>query len=105
MIQKGRVKGPFDCMCSPLGLVPKKEEGSFRLIHDLSFPKGDSVNSFIPPIFSSVFYLNIETVINFVQDYGFNCLMCKADIQDNSCKTTFFSKHDHLITLQLTTIM
>jgi hypothetical protein len=25
-----------------------------------------------------------------VQDYGFNCLMSKADIQDNSCKTTFF---------------
>ena len=96
MIQKGRVKGPFDkppfqnFMCSLLGLVPKKEEGSFRLIHDLSFPKGDSVNSFIPPIFSSVLYLNIKTVINLVQDYGFNCLMSKADIQDNSCKTTYF---------------
>lgn len=96
MIQKGRDKGPFDkpsfqnCMCSPLGLVPKREEGSYRLIPDKSFPKGDSVNSFIPLIFSSVFYLNIETVINLVQDYGFNCLMSKADIQDNACKITFF---------------
>ena len=46
-IQNGRVIGlldkpPFqDFICSPLGLVPKKEAGSFHLIHDLSFPEGD----------------------------------------------------------------
>ena len=87
-IQNGRVIGPFDkpafqdFICSPLGLVPRKEAGSFRLIHDLSFPKGDSVNSFIPLEFSTVSYQNIETVINLVQVHGFNCLMSKADIQD-----------------------
>ena len=40
------------------------------------------MNSFIYLIFSSVSYQNIETVINLVQDRGFNCLMSKADIQD-----------------------
>jgi hypothetical protein len=42
-----RMAGPFklppfkDFVVSPLGLVPKKEPGEFRLIHDLSFPRGD----------------------------------------------------------------
>ena len=58
----GRVAGPFVCppfdnfMVSPLGLVPKKEAGAFRLIHDLSFPKGDSVNFGIPRECCSVAY-------------------------------------------------
>ena len=38
----GRLAGPFDVnpfrnfRISPLGLIPKKELGAFRLIHDLS---------------------------------------------------------------------
>ncbi len=46
----GRTAGPFsappfeDFVISPLGLIPKKEPGAFRLIHDLLFPKGYSVN-------------------------------------------------------------
>ena len=65
-----------------MGLVPKKEVGQYRLIHDLSFPKGDSVNSHIPEEFTTVSYQNIETVIDLVQFYGYNCLMSKADIKD-----------------------
>ena len=29
---------------SPIGLVPKKKAGEFRLIHDLSYHEGYSVN-------------------------------------------------------------
>ena len=42
---KHRIAGPFvsdpfpNMVYSPLGPVPKKEQGEFRLIHDLSFPK------------------------------------------------------------------
>jgi hypothetical protein len=38
-IHKGRIKGAFhvrpfnNCVCSPLGLVSKKEAGQFRLIY------------------------------------------------------------------------
>jgi hypothetical protein len=49
--------------CSPLGLVPKSEHGKFRLIHYLSFPKGNSVNSNIPPENSVVQYDGIDTAI------------------------------------------
>ncbi|XP_063425335.1 uncharacterized protein LOC134708617 [Mytilus trossulus] len=86
-IEAGRVKGPFTkppfplFVCSPLGLVPKKETNSYRLIHDLSYPKGDSVNSGISPEFSAVQYQNIETVIDLVQSYESNCLMSKTDIE------------------------
>ena len=45
-IQLGRIAGPFKCkpfsqlQCSPIGLVPKREPHTFRLIHHLSFPSG-----------------------------------------------------------------
>ena len=46
----GRIVGPFDSppfetfRVSPLGIVPKKLPGEFRLIHHLSYPEGLSVN-------------------------------------------------------------
>ncbi|VDI80146.1 Hypothetical predicted protein [Mytilus galloprovincialis] len=79
------------------GLVPKKEEGSFRLIHDLSFPKGDSVNSWTPIEFTSVSYQNIETVIDLVQEFGLNCLMSKADILEAFRLVPVHSSEYHLL--------
>lgn len=99
-IEAGRVKGPFTkppfplFVCSPLGLVPKKEPNSYRLIHDLSYPKGDSVNSGISPEFSAVQYQNIETVIDLVQSYESNCLMSKTDIE-HAFRLIPIAKKDH----------
>lgn len=51
----GRMGGPYkvqplrDLAVSLLGVVPKKEPNTFRLIHHLSFPKGGSVNDSIDP--------------------------------------------------------
>ena len=50
-IDKGHLCGPFDLplydhyIISPIGLVPKKEPNSFRLIHDLSFPGKQGINA------------------------------------------------------------
>jgi hypothetical protein len=33
---------------SPIGDVPKKEEGQYRLIHNLSYPTDKSINDYIP---------------------------------------------------------
>ncbi|CAG2200166.1 unnamed protein product [Mytilus edulis] len=102
-IEAGRVKGPFTkppfplFVCSPLGLVPKKEPNSYRLIHDLSYPKGDSVNSGISPEFSAVQYQNIETVIDLVQSYESNCLMSKTDIEHAFRLIPIAKKDHHLI--------
>ena len=88
-LEKGRYVGPFNSppfdnfVCSPIGLVEKSTPGSYRLIHDLSYPRGDdSINSTIPKHLTSVSYQNIETVISLVKKHGRHCLMAKADIED-----------------------
>ena len=49
-----RIAGPFasppfpNLHISPLGVVPKKQHGSYRLIHHLSHPTGSSINDNIP---------------------------------------------------------
>jgi len=85
-ISLGRVQGPFQdppfphLQVSPIGLVPKNNPGEFRLIHDLSFPWNDSINSAIPPEFSSVQYASIDDAINHIRSLGPHCLMAKTDI-------------------------
>ena len=52
-IKLGRMLGPFkdppfpDLMCSPMGLVPKKDTDEIRMIMYLSYPYGQSINDFI----------------------------------------------------------
>lgn len=49
-ISEGRMAGPFDkppfdnLQISPLGIVPKKEPQTYRLIHHLFYPYGSSLN-------------------------------------------------------------
>lgn len=87
-LNKGRIAGPFSnkpfeqFVVSPLGLVPKGSTGKFRVIHDLSFPKNQSVNSNIPRENSAVQYDSIDQVVDLVQKFGRECLMAKTDIED-----------------------
>ena len=81
------VAGPFVCppfdnfIVSPLGLVPKKEVGAFRLIHDQSFPKGDSVNFCIPRECCSVTYEDFDYFASMLARVGQGCYIAKADIE------------------------
>lgn len=88
-LNKGRIAGPFSnkpfeqFVVSPLGLVNcKGSTGKFRVIHDLSFPKNQSVNSNIPREHSAVQYDSIDQVVALVQKFGRECLMAKTDIED-----------------------
>lgn len=87
-IQLGRIVGPFDGQpfpvfhVSPLGLIPKKVPGEFRLIHHLSFPEGKSINSHIPQIASSVHYANIDDAIRLMRRTGRGCALAKTDIKN-----------------------
>lgn len=88
-IKKGRVKGPYSSpplpnfICSPLGVVPKKEPNSFRLIHDLSYPRGQpSVNALIPREHSFVTLEMFDDVAKLILAAGKNCLIAKADIEE-----------------------
>jgi len=64
---------------SPLGLVPKKQQGEFRMIHHLSYPEGGSINVFIDPKLSSVQYTSFDAAITFIKKIGRNCKLFKMD--------------------------
>ena len=85
----GRVLGPydtvpiFDLQVSPLYVIPKKEQGKFRMIHDLSRPKGWSVNDNILPEMSTVQYCSVADVVDHIQRNGSGDYhMIKIDMKD-----------------------
>ena len=67
---------------SPLGVVPKKTPGEFRLIHHLSYPTGNSVNDGISAEFSSVRYATISDAIGHIRAVGQGCYLSKTDIKN-----------------------
>ena len=83
----GRIAGPFqspsfaDLRVSPLGVIPKKTPGDFRMIHHLSYPKGASINDNIPAAFSAVKYATVDDAINIIQRLGKGCAMAKTDVR------------------------
>ena len=68
---------------SPLGVVPKKTPGKFRIIHHLSYPDGSSVNDFIPDQFSSIQYASIGDAITLIKSLAKGCYMAKTDIESS----------------------
>ncbi|XP_070586420.1 uncharacterized protein [Erythrolamprus reginae] len=86
-VREGRVLGPFtepplpSLQVSPLGVVPKRAAGEFRLIHHLSFPPGNSVNDHIPDDLCSVRYTSFDTAVSVVRECGPGALMGKCDIK------------------------
>ena len=83
-----RIAGPFPTApfhpfrVSPLGLVPKKTPGEFRLIHHLSFPRGASVNDGIAPEDTSVHYATVADAIHMIKQAGKGCFLAKTDIKN-----------------------
>ena len=75
-IQLGRIVGPFDrqlfpvFQVSPLGFIFNEVLWEFHLIHHLPFPEGNSINSRIPQIASSVHYAYIDDAIRFGAQAG-----------------------------------
>lgn len=78
-LEANRLSGPYRYLpfpifrVSPLGVVPKKTPGEFRLIHHLSFPKGFSVNDGIPTEHTSVSYASIGDAIRLTKLAGPGC--------------------------------
>ena len=83
-----RFIGPFPIppmphlQCSPMGLVPKKgNKGKFRMITNLSFPPGDSVNTYIPKHYSTVHYKSFDEAVLLITKQGYFCYMGKTDVE------------------------
>ena len=71
-VKLGRMLGPFtkkpisNLRVSPIGLTPK-DDGTWRLITNLSHPLGNSVNDFIDPELCRVQYSSFDKVITMIQ--------------------------------------
>lgn len=70
---------PF--ICSPQGLVPKKD-GGFRRIHHLSHPAGLSVNDGIPKEWASLEYAALNRMFDMVRKAGRGAWLMKRDLKD-----------------------
>lgn len=78
---------PFSCPCvvSPLQTVPKRNSSKLRVVHDLSFLDGASVNSGIP----KDSYLDndhklqlpsVDRLIQFIRSHAPHCLIYNKDL-------------------------
>ena len=85
-VSRGHTSGPFaeppltPFHCSPLGAVPKKD-GTFRIILDLSSPRGQSVNEGISKEQFSVKYSSFDDAVSLVRSFGAYTFMAKLDIK------------------------
>ena len=87
----GRVVGPLSnsdvAASAPLhtsrfGVIPKgHQSGKWRLIVDLSAPKGASVNDGIRPELCSLRYASVDDAAEVVLRLGQGCVMAKLDIK------------------------
>ena len=88
-IKLQRLAGPFhsppsqNFKISPLALREKQSSGTFRLLHNLSYPYDErSVNQNIPKDASTLKYATIQDAIKIIQDCSPNAHMAKSDIAD-----------------------
>ena len=86
-LQMGRMLGPFreppfpDLMCSPVGLVPKKDTDEMHMIMHLSYLYGQSINDFINPVKASTSYQTFDDAIKLVVKQGRFCWISEGDVK------------------------
>ena len=84
--EAGRMLGPFApgemaVQINRVGVIPKGQSGRMRLITDLSYPPGYSVNDAIDPASCSLTYTTVERVAQEAMRLGRGALMAKVDIK------------------------
>jgi len=87
-LRKGRIKQitsfPQNFFCSPIGLIPKQENGvqiGWRVIFDLSCPEGTSVNDGIPKGYGTIVYETLNDAVRLVAQAGRGAMMMKRDLK------------------------
>ena len=86
---------------NPIGIIPKPSQpGKFRLIVDLSAPRGASVNDGIPPELSSLSYPRVDQAAALIAQYGRGALIAKLDLQSAYRKIPVHPADQHLLGVQ-----
>ena len=87
-ITQGYMAGPFpphlctNLVTSSMAVIPKKTPGKWRVIVDLSSPKGTSVNDSIRRQYTHLAYSSVDDAAHVMHYLGKNSLMAKIDIKD-----------------------
>ena len=83
---------------SPLGLIPKKNKpGKWRMIVDLSSPRGSSINDGISSDVASLQYTSIDNLAALVVSEGKGSYLVKADIQETYRMVPVHPEDQHLL--------
>lgn len=87
-VAEGNILGPFSKEGAPMvhinrfGTIPKKHQpGKWRLITDLSFPEGASVNEAIDPKLCTLSYITVDEVAKAALSLGQGALIDKIEIK------------------------
>ena len=87
-VAKGNILGPFPPDTAPkvhinrFGAIPKRHQpGKWRMITDLSYPEGNSVNDAIDPALCSLSYITVDQVAQKALSLGKGALIAKIDIK------------------------
>lgn len=85
-VARGHTAGPFDSPpfaqnhISPLGAAPK-QDGTCRLVLDLSQPKGESINDNIDKAEFPCTYMHFDQATEMIVRVGRGCFLSKIDIK------------------------
>lgn len=87
-VTERRVAGPFPkglipaAHISRFGVIPKAHKpDSWRLIVDLSYPRGRSVNDGVPKELCSMQYITVDDAVHKILSLGHGALLAKIDIK------------------------
>ena len=86
--EAGRIVGPLPSLTrphihvSPMGLVPKNHSDRWRLIVNLSSPRGHSVNDGISSDLCSLRYASLDNAVEIVMGLGRSALLTKFDLSN-----------------------
>ena len=88
-IAQGRIAGPLPLISLPgshisrFVVIPKEHRiNKWRLLIDLSYPAGSSVNDGIPKYLCSINYISIDTAIENILKCGTGTLLAKIDVKN-----------------------
>ncbi len=106
----GRLLGPFtasepslppDTWLNPFGLIPKcRQANKWRLIVDLSAPRGHSINDGIDPMLCSLKYSGLDEALLMVHRLGRGCLLAKLDLKHAYRSVPVHPDDWHLLDMQ-----
>lgn len=92
-VSEGHILGPFKAdpfggslITSPLNTVPKRDSDDRRIILDLSFPRGCSINDSVPKdsylgVPSRLHFPSVDALVELVKDKGPGCMLFKRDLR------------------------